>query len=52
MTYHPSDRRLPAIVIGHPTQMVDDDVLHNRAEQIANAVQRLLDDKEPENPGS
>lgn len=50
MTYQPSDRPLPAIVIDHPTQMVEDEVLHRRAEQIANAVQRLLSDKEPENP--
>ena len=50
MTYQPSDRALPAIVVDHPTQMVEDDVLHRRAEQIANAIQRLLNDEEPENP--
>jgi hypothetical protein len=50
VTYQPSDRPLPAIVVDHPTQMVEDDVLHRRAEQIANAVQRLLNDQEPENP--
>ena len=50
MTYQPSDKPLPAIVVDHPTQMVADDVLHQRAEQIANAVQRLLNDQEPENP--
>ena len=49
MTYQPSDRPLPAIIVDHPTQMVEDDVLRRRAEQIANAVQRLLNDEEPEN---
>ena len=41
---------MPAIVVDHPTQMVEDDVLHLCAEQIANAVQRLLNNEEPENP--
>jgi len=50
MTYQPSDKRLPAIIINHPTQMVDDEVLHQRAEQIADAVGHLLNDEEPENP--
>ncbi len=50
MAYQPSDKNLPAIVIDHPTQMVDDEVLHQRAEQLADAVQRLLNDEEPENP--
>lgn len=50
MTYQPSDIPLPAIVVDHPTQMVEDDVLHLCAEQIANAVQRLLNNEEPENP--
>nr|WP_162846169.1 hypothetical protein [Seongchinamella sediminis] len=50
MTYQPSDKPLPAVVINHPTQMVDDEVLHQRAEQIADAVERLLNDEEPENP--
>lgn len=52
MTYQPADRSLPAIVVDHPTQMVDDSVLHDRAEQIADAIERLLDDEEPENPAS
>ena len=50
MTYQPSDRRLPAIVVDHPTQMVEDEVLHRRAHQIADAIERLLNDEEPENP--
>lgn len=50
MTYQPSDKPLPAIVIDHPTQMVSDDVLQRRAEQIADAIQRLLEDEEPETP--
>lgn len=50
MTYQPADRPLPAIVIGHPTQMVDENVLLSRAEQIADAVQRLLNDLPPESP--
>jgi hypothetical protein len=52
MTYQPSDRPLPAIVVDHPTQMVEDDVLYRRAEQIADAVQRLFNDEAPENPPS
>jgi hypothetical protein len=52
MTYQPSDKALPAIVIDHPTQMVDDEALHLRAEQIADAILRLLNDQEPENPSS
>ncbi len=50
MTYQPSDRHLPAIVVDHPTQMVEDEVLHRRAQQIADAIERLLNDEEPENP--
>jgi hypothetical protein len=45
MTYQPSDRPLPAIVVDHPTQMVEDNVLHRRAEQIADAVERLLNNE-------
>ena len=52
MTYQPADRPLPAIVVDHPTQMVDDNVLLRRAAQIADAVQRLLNDLAPENPSS
>jgi hypothetical protein len=47
MAYQPADRPLPAIVIDHPTQMVARDVLRQRAIQIADAVERLLDDQEP-----
>lgn len=47
MAYQPADRPLPAIVIDHPTQMVGQDVLRQRAAQIADAVERLLDDREP-----
>ena len=47
MAYQPSDRPLPAIVIDHPTQMVGEDVLRQRASQIADAVERLLKDKAP-----
>ena len=50
MTYQPSNRPLPAVVVDHPTQMVEDDVLHRRAQQIVNASERLLNDEEPENP--
>jgi hypothetical protein len=52
MTYQPADRALPAIVVDHPTQMVEDDVLQCRAQQIADAIQRLLNDEEPEKPSS
>lgn len=47
MAYQPSDRPLPAVVIDHPVQMVDRDVLRLRATQIADAVERLLNDQEP-----
>ncbi len=47
MAYQPSDRPLPAIVIHHPTQMVPQDVLRQRASQIADAVERLLKDEAP-----
>lgn len=47
MAYQPSDRPLPAIVIDHPTQMVAEDVLRQRASQIADAVERLLKDETP-----
>lgn len=47
MAYQPADRPLPAIVIDHPTQMVGQDVLRQRAAQIADAVERLLEDREP-----
>jgi hypothetical protein len=50
MTYQPSDRPLPAIIVGHPTQMVETEVLEKRAEQIADAVERLLNDEMPEVP--
>jgi hypothetical protein len=47
MAYQPSDQPLPAIVIDHPTQMVAQDVLRQRASQIADAVERLLKDETP-----
>lgn len=47
MAYQPADRRLPAIVIDHPTQMVGRDVLWQRATQIADAAERLLEGREP-----
>jgi len=47
MAYQPCDRPLPAIVIDHPVQMVGPDVLRQRATQIADAVERLLNNEEP-----
>lgn len=47
MTYQPSDKPLPAIILDHPTQMVEDDVLRRRAEQLADAAQRLLNNESP-----
>jgi len=47
MAYQPADRPLPAVVIDHPTQMVAPEVLRQRATQIADAVERLLDGREP-----
>ena len=51
MTFQPTDKPLPAIVIGHPMQNVDDATLQKRAEQIADAVQKLLKGEYPDNPG-
>lgn len=47
MAYQPADRSLPAVVIDHPVQMVGEDVLRQRAGQIADAVQRLLKGENP-----
>lgn len=47
MIYQPSDKPLPAIIVGHPTQMVEVDVLRDRARQIADAVENLLRDEMP-----
>ena len=47
MTYQPTDKPLPAIVIDHPTQMVAEEVLRQRASQIADAGERLLRDETP-----
>ena len=47
MAYQPSDQPLPAIVIDHPTQIVAQEVLRQRASQIADAVERLLKDETP-----
>ncbi len=47
MTYQPTEKPLPAIVIDHPTQMVAEEVLRQRASQIADAVERLLRDETP-----
>jgi hypothetical protein len=50
MTYQPTERPLPAIIICHPTQMVTTEVLEKRATQIADAAERLLNDQTPEVP--
>jgi hypothetical protein len=47
MAYQPADRPLPAVVLDHPVQMIDQDALRRRATQIADAVERLLDDRDP-----
>ena len=47
LTYQSTDKPLPAIVIDHPTQMVAEEVLRQRASQIADAVERLLRDEAP-----
>jgi hypothetical protein len=47
MVYQPSNIPLPAIVINHPTQMVEDNILYQRAEQIADAAQHLLNNESP-----
>ena len=52
MVYQPSDRPLPAVVVSHPTQMVSDDVLRVRANEIADAVERLFKDETPLGPKS
>jgi hypothetical protein len=47
MTFQPTDRPLPAVVIGHPMQNISDEALQARAVQIADAAQRLLDGQYP-----
>jgi hypothetical protein len=42
MTYHKSDRPLPAVIIDHPVQNIPPDQLHARGKQIADAAERLL----------
>ena len=47
MAYQPSDRPLPAIIIDHPMQNVEPEVLQARAEMIADAAQKLLKGEYP-----
>jgi hypothetical protein len=47
MTYHKSDTPLPAVVIDHPMQNVSPAELRQRAEQIADAAERLLRGERP-----
>ncbi len=45
--FQETDRPLPAIVLTHPMQNISDEELDQRAAELADAVQRLLDDRNP-----
>jgi len=47
MSYHSSDRPLPAVVIDHPVQNISKEEMHARGLQIANAAQRILKGEQP-----
>jgi hypothetical protein len=47
MTYHSSDRPLPAVVIQHPMQNIGPEGIRARATQIADAAERLLRGEAP-----
>ena len=48
MTYHSSDRPLPAVVIDHPMQNVGPEEIRQRGRQIADAAQRILKGEAPQ----
>ena len=47
LNYYETDRPLPAVVIDHPTQLLEPEELPARSMQIVEATLRLLDDMEP-----
>lgn len=44
MMYQPSDRPLPVIMLEHPMQMISPEEMDKRAKQLADAIEKLLDD--------
>ena len=51
IAYYETDRALPAIVLSHPMQNISAADLEARAVQLADAIERLLDDLPPLPPG-
>jgi hypothetical protein len=45
MAYQTTDRDLPLIVLEHPMQNADEEVLDSRAVALADAAERLLRDE-------
>ena len=48
--YQPSDRPFPYIVVDHPIQMISPEEMKERARQIVDAIEKLLNDEMPDNP--
>ena len=46
MTYYPSDRQLPVIVLDHPMQMISPEEIDARAVQLVNAAEKFLNGEE------
>jgi len=46
MTYYPSDRQLPVIVLDHPMQMISPEEIDVRAVQLVNAAEKFLNGEE------
>ena len=47
LAFQETDRPLPAIVIGHPMQNINDEEIERRALQIADSAERLLAGDDP-----
>lgn len=48
LAFQETDRPLPAIVLDHPTQNLPPEKVPERARQLADAAQRLLNGQEPQ----
>jgi hypothetical protein len=47
LAYQETDRPLPAVVLDHPMQNITADDIDRRAQQLADAAQRLLAGEQP-----
>jgi dienelactone hydrolase len=47
LAYQETDRPLPAVVLDHPMQNITPDEIDRRAQQLADAAQRLLAGDQP-----